>query len=280
MIGHIHHVGVVLPDADEALGFYRDTMGLTVTDDVTIEEQGVRGVLLGVGENEIELLQPTRDDTGVARYLDSRGPTLHHICFETDDIEGELERLKAANVDLIDEEPRDGIAGRIAFIHPQASHGVLIELAQTPDGSHVSPEKGFDHLAMTVADYEAAPGDVEAAGRPRGRQRDQRRGPRDADRADAERPVHGRAARGPGRGLADGPAHRGRTARAPPRWSRSRSRTLTPRSPATARPASSCRTRRRGAAELGHEHDLAEPELRLGDPARAVRLAIERRREA
>ncbi len=156
MIGHIHHVGVVLPDADEALGFYRDTMGLTVTDDVTIEEQGVRGVLLGVGENEIELLQPTRDDTGVARYLDSRGPTLHHICFETDDIEGELERLKAANVDLIDEEPRDGIAGRIAFIHPKASHGVLIELAQTPDGSHVSPEKGFDHLAMTVADYEAA----------------------------------------------------------------------------------------------------------------------------
>jgi methylmalonyl-CoA/ethylmalonyl-CoA epimerase len=156
VIGHIHHVGVVLPDADEALGFYRDIMGLQVTEDRTIDEQGVRGVLLGVGENEIELLQPTRDDTGVARYLESRGPTLHHICFQTDDIDGELARLKAAGVELIDDEPRDGLAGRIAFIHPKAAHGVLIELAQPPEGSHVSSEKGFDHLAATVADYAAA----------------------------------------------------------------------------------------------------------------------------
>lgn len=156
MIGHIHHVGVVLPDADDALGFFRDVMGLEVTEDRTIDEQGVRGVLLDVGENEIELLQPTRDDTGVARYLESRGPTLHHICFQTDDIDGELARLKAAGVELIDEEPRDGLAGRIAFIHPSAAHGVLIELAQPADGAHVSPAKGFDHLAVTVADYEAA----------------------------------------------------------------------------------------------------------------------------
>lgn len=156
MIDKIHHVGVVVPDADAALGFYRDVMGLEVTEDRTIEEQGVRGVLLALGENEIELLQPTRDDTGVARYLESKGPTLHHICFRTDDIRGELARLKAANVELIDEEPRDGLAGEIAFIHPKEAHGVLIELAQPPQGAHSSDAKGFDHLAATVSDMAAA----------------------------------------------------------------------------------------------------------------------------
>lgn len=156
MIDKIHHVGVVLPDADEALKFYRDTMGLEVTEDRVVEEQGVRGVLLAVGENEIELLQPTRDDTGVARYLESKGPTLHHICFRTDDINGELARLKSAEVELIDEVPRAGLAGQIAFIHPKAAHGVLIELAQPPEGAHSSEAKGFDHLAALVTDMDAA----------------------------------------------------------------------------------------------------------------------------
>lgn len=138
MIDKIHHVGVVVPDADEALGFFRDVMGLEVTEDRTIEQQGVRGVLLGVGENEIELLQPTRDDTGVARYLESKGATLHHICFRTDDINAELDRLKGQGVELIDETPRDGLAGQIAFIHPKSAHGVLVELAQPPEGAHSS----------------------------------------------------------------------------------------------------------------------------------------------
>lgn len=156
MIDRIHHVGIVVHSADEALGFFRDTLGLTVTEDRVIEEQGVRGVLLALGENEIELLEPTRDDTGVARFLQSRGQTLHHICFNTDDIDAELARLKGLGVDLIDQEPRDGLAGRIAFIHPKAMHGVLVELATPLPGAHVSHDKGFDHLALTVADYEAA----------------------------------------------------------------------------------------------------------------------------
>ena len=156
MIDKIHHVGVVVPDADEAHGFFRDVMGLEVTEDRTIEEQGVRGVLLGVGENEIELLQPTRDDTGVARYLESKGATLHHICFRTDDINGELARLKGQGVELIDEQPREGLAGQIAFIHPKSAHGVLVELAQPPEGAHSSDDKGFDHLAMLVADLGTA----------------------------------------------------------------------------------------------------------------------------
>ena len=156
MIDRIHHVGIVVHSADAALGFFRDTLGLTVSEDRVIEEQGVRGVLLGVGENEIELLEPTRDDTGVARFLATRGQTLHHICFNTDNVDGELARLKSLNVDLIDQESRDGLAGRIAFIHPKAAHGVLIELATPPAGAHTSHAKGFDHLAVTVADYEAA----------------------------------------------------------------------------------------------------------------------------
>ena len=156
MIDRIHHVGIVVHSADDALGFFRDTLGLHVTEDRVIDEQGVRGVLLACGENEIELLEPTRDDTGVARFLQSRGQTLHHICFNTDDVNAELARLKAMGVQLIDEEPRDGLAGRIAFIHPKAMHGVLVELATPPDRGHVSTEKGFDHLAVSVADYVAA----------------------------------------------------------------------------------------------------------------------------
>jgi methylmalonyl-CoA/ethylmalonyl-CoA epimerase len=156
MIDRIHHVGVVVRDADAALGFFRDVMGLEVTEDRVIEEQGVRGVLLALGENEIELLQPVQDDTGVARYLESRGETLHHICFNTDDVAGDLARIKALGVELIDETPRAGLAGQIGFIHPSAMHGVLVELAQPPAGAHVRSEKGIDHLAATVGDYEAA----------------------------------------------------------------------------------------------------------------------------
>ncbi len=157
MIDLLHHVGIVVPDADEALGFYRDVMGLSVAKDEVVEEQGVRGVLLPVGENEIELLQPVRDDTGVARFLESRGPTLHHICLRTDDIRAELARIRALGVDLIDEEPRYGLAGEIAFLHPRSMHGVLVELAEVED-RHASPDKGFDHIACRVADYEAARG--------------------------------------------------------------------------------------------------------------------------
>src|SRR5947208_3573858 len=112
MIERLHHVGVVVHSIDAALGFFRDTMGLRVLDDRVMDEQGVRGVLLGLGENEIELLEPVRPDTGVARYLASKGETLHHLCFATKDIEGELRRLKGLGVDLIDTMPRAGLAGR------------------------------------------------------------------------------------------------------------------------------------------------------------------------
>ncbi|MEX2236523.1 MAG: methylmalonyl-CoA epimerase [Dehalococcoidia bacterium] len=135
MIKRIHHVGIVVRTIDEALPFYRDTLGLEVTLDQVVEDQGVRAVLLRLGDNELELLEPVRPDTGVARFLEKQGG-LHHVCFLTDDIEGEMGRLNAGGVELIDKEPRIGVAGRICFMHPRANNGVLIEYAQPLAAEH------------------------------------------------------------------------------------------------------------------------------------------------
>lgn len=162
MIERLHHVAIVVPDADAALRFYHGTLGLTVTADAEMQEQGVRGVLLACGENEIEIIQPVVPDTGVARFLASRGATLHHYCFSTPDIRAELARIQAlGDVELIDQAPRNGLAGQVAFIHPRSMHGVLIELAQPPAGAHASSAKGFDHIVCRVADLDAAAADWE-----------------------------------------------------------------------------------------------------------------------
>ncbi len=129
MLSKVHHVGIVVKSADEALNFYRDALGLPVTADRVIEDQGVRGVLLQIGESEIELLEPVRDGTGVARFLETRGEGMHHICFESDDVDKELEGARARGIKLIDEKPRLGLAGMICFLHPKSNHGVLVEFA-------------------------------------------------------------------------------------------------------------------------------------------------------
>ena len=136
MIKKIHHVGVVVQSADEALKFYRDALGLQVTADRVIEDQGVRGVLLAIGGSEIELLEPTREDTGVARFLASRGEGMHHICFESDDVDAELEAARAKGIELIDQKPRPGLAGMICFLHPKSNHGVLVEFATPVHEGH------------------------------------------------------------------------------------------------------------------------------------------------
>jgi methylmalonyl-CoA epimerase len=137
MLTKIHHVGVVVSSADEAMKFYRDALGLEVTADRVIEDQGVRGVLLQIGGSEIELLEPTRGDTGIARFLETRGEGMHHICFESDDVDAELEGARQKGIELIDQKPRLGLAGMICFLHPKSNHGVLVEFA-TPlkDGHH------------------------------------------------------------------------------------------------------------------------------------------------
>lgn len=136
MLSKIHHVGVVVKSADEAMKFYRDALGLPVTEDRVIEDQGVRGVLLQIGGSEIELLEPTRDDTGIARFLTTRGEGMHHICFESDDVGKELEGARAKGIQLIDEKPRPGLAGMICFLHPKSNHGVLVEFATPISGGH------------------------------------------------------------------------------------------------------------------------------------------------
>jgi methylmalonyl-CoA/ethylmalonyl-CoA epimerase len=132
MLKRIHHVGVVVPDLEAGLRFWRDTLGLRLTKSATIEEQGVRAALLKIGESEIELLEPINRDGGVAKFLARRGGGLHHVCFETDDVERELDAAKAKGIQLIDQKPRAGLAGMICFLHPKATRGVLVEYAQPP----------------------------------------------------------------------------------------------------------------------------------------------------
>lgn len=130
MLSKIHHVGIVVRSLDEAYAFYRDALSLPVHKEAVIQDQGVRAALLTIGESEIELLEPIAPGTGVARFLEQRGEGLHHLCFETDDINNELETAKRRGVRLIDQQPRAGLAGMICFLHPKSNHGILIEYAQ------------------------------------------------------------------------------------------------------------------------------------------------------
>lgn len=159
MFTKIHHVAIVVRSADEALGVYRDALGLSVTKDAVIEDQGVRGVLLQAGAGEIELIQPVRDDTGVARFLASRGEGLHHICLESTDVAADLRAAKEKGLPLIDETPRRGLAGMIGFLHPRATRGVLVEYA-TPLEHEAPPfanglVRNLDHVAVAVSDLDA-----------------------------------------------------------------------------------------------------------------------------
>jgi len=129
MIEKIHHVGIAVHNLDEALKFYRDTLGLRVHASATVEDQGVKAALLTIGQSEIELLEPLSPESAVGRFLQRKGEGLHHICFQTPDVDSELEGLKQKGVELVDQEPRKGLAGMICFLHPRASRGVLTELA-------------------------------------------------------------------------------------------------------------------------------------------------------
>jgi methylmalonyl-CoA epimerase len=129
----IHHVGIVVKRLDDAYPFYRDVLGLPLLREAAVAEQGVRAALLGAGDSEVELLEPLGPDTPVGRFLARRGEGLHHLCFETDDVGAALADLDRRGVALLDRVPRQGLAGRIGFLHPGACSGVLVELA-TPLG--------------------------------------------------------------------------------------------------------------------------------------------------
>jgi methylmalonyl-CoA/ethylmalonyl-CoA epimerase len=127
-------VAVVVRDLDAALGFYRGALGMELEVVLPIESDGVRIAFLPVGESKVELVEPTDPTTGVARFLESRGEGVHHVCFEVDDLAAELERLAREGVELIDQAPRKGAEGPVAFVHPRAGHGVLVELIEAPGG--------------------------------------------------------------------------------------------------------------------------------------------------
>jgi len=127
--GELHHVAVVVPSIAAALPFYRDTLGLTPGPVHELPDQQVRAVFLTAGATRIELIEPTAESSGVAAFLAARGrPTLHHLCFIANDLAGTLRTLAAAGTPLVDREPRPGVHGDVAFLHPQAADGVLVEL--------------------------------------------------------------------------------------------------------------------------------------------------------
>lgn len=126
----IDHIGIVVRDIQEALKVYEAALGLPLREVVEVPDQKVEVAFLPVGESNIELVQPLSDDTGTAKFLRERGEGIHHICLEVKDIESALAQLKALGVELIDEEPRQGAHGRVAFVHPRGAHGVLIELIE------------------------------------------------------------------------------------------------------------------------------------------------------
>jgi methylmalonyl-CoA/ethylmalonyl-CoA epimerase len=127
----INHLGIATKGIDEALKFWADSLGLENVHTETVEDQKVRVAMLPVGESRIELLEPTSDDSPISKFLEKRGGGIHHIAVEVDDIKSALERLKSQGARLIDEEPRIGAEGcLVAFVHPGATGGVLLELVQ------------------------------------------------------------------------------------------------------------------------------------------------------
>jgi methylmalonyl-CoA epimerase len=133
----IDHIGVAVEDLDAALELYGGWFTMTTAHRTTVQEQGVEAVLLDLGENHVELLSPLGPDTPVGKFLAKRGPGLHHVAYQVTDVEAELGRLRDAGVQLIDEVPRTGLCdSRVAFLHPDATGGVLTELVQPAQGVH------------------------------------------------------------------------------------------------------------------------------------------------
>lgn len=130
----MNHIAVVVPDVEEALGFWRDALGLPFGGVEEVLDEAVQVGFLSLGDAHIELMAPTTADSGVARFLEKRGPGMHHICLEVDDIDAAIEELAAKGVQLIYEVPRTRENGtRYTFVHPKSTGGVMVELYENPD---------------------------------------------------------------------------------------------------------------------------------------------------
>ena len=133
-VGKVHHVALIVNSVEDALGLWRDLLGLELETIIDIAQDRVRIAFLTVGESKIELVQPTDETTGVARFLATKGEGFHHVCFEVANLAETLLRLEIDGLELIDSAPRRGAEGPVAFIHPRSCHGVLVELIEAPGG--------------------------------------------------------------------------------------------------------------------------------------------------
>jgi methylmalonyl-CoA epimerase len=128
---NVDHIGIAVTNLQEALSFWETSLGIEPHGIEDVPERKLRTTFLPMGGTEIELLEPTSADSSIAKFIEKRGEGLHHIAIRVDDIEAALAELKAKGIELIDETPRNGAGGaRIAFVHPKATHGVLLELCE------------------------------------------------------------------------------------------------------------------------------------------------------
>jgi methylmalonyl-CoA/ethylmalonyl-CoA epimerase len=132
----IDHLGIAVRSIGDSLQFYRDALGLEKKGDERVEDQGVNVAFLRVGESRIELLEPFADDTPVGRFIAKRGEGLHHICYEVENLDVSLEKMRSRGVKVLEGYPRPGADGKmVAFLHPSSANGVLVELVQKPDAT-------------------------------------------------------------------------------------------------------------------------------------------------
>ena len=156
MLTRVHHVGLVVRRLEDGLIFWQDLLGLRVSKQASVQDQGVRAALLPIGRSEIELLEPITPNGGVAKFLEKRGEGLHHVCFETPDVTAELAAARGKGLPLIDETPRPGLAGTICFLHPKGTRGVLVEFATPPAGDHhAAPANAGPLAGLALAEVTA-----------------------------------------------------------------------------------------------------------------------------
>ncbi len=143
MLNRIHHLGYAVEDLEAASLFYKENFGALPGEPEAVEEQGIVVTMFRVGESRIELVQPTRPDSPVGKFLARRGEGFHHVAYQVDDLEAVLTHLRSNGVELVDEKPRMGAGGtRMAFVHPKDTFGVLTELVELP---HQADKRGVGH---------------------------------------------------------------------------------------------------------------------------------------
>ena len=130
-VNYIDHVGVAVKDIEAVLAFFNKVFDVPDAEIVLMEDQGVRATLIEVGQTRLELLEPTGPESGVGRFIERRGEGLHHLAFNVTDISGKMQTLQTLGVDLIDQTPREGLSGTIAFVHPRSVFGILTELVES-----------------------------------------------------------------------------------------------------------------------------------------------------